>query len=58
MKVDPHIIFLILIFAAVFTAGQAAIGACFDFQLPQIVQGAGLGEQLLLHPYHVRRDTP
>src|SRR6185312_15205417 len=26
MKVDPHIIFLILIFAAVFTAGQAAIG--------------------------------
>ena len=26
MKVDPHIIFLILVFAAVFTAGQAAIG--------------------------------
>jgi tight adherence protein B len=26
MKVDPHVIFLILIFAAVFTAGQAAIG--------------------------------
>jgi len=26
MTVDPHIIFLILVFAAVFTAGQAAIG--------------------------------
>ena len=26
MKVDPHIVFLILVFAAVFTAGQAAIG--------------------------------
>jgi len=26
MSVDPHIVFLILIFAAVFTAGQAAIG--------------------------------
>src|SRR5476649_2361004 len=26
MTVDPHIVFLILIFAAVFTAGQAAIG--------------------------------
>jgi len=26
MKIDPHIIFLILVFAAVFTAGQAAIG--------------------------------
>jgi tight adherence protein B len=26
MKTDPHIIFLILVFAAVFTAGQAAIG--------------------------------
>jgi tight adherence protein B len=26
MTVDPHIVFLILVFAAVFTAGQAAIG--------------------------------
>ena len=26
MKVDPHIVFLILVFAAVFTAGQAIIG--------------------------------
>jgi tight adherence protein B len=26
MKIDPHIIFLILVFAAVFTAGQAVIG--------------------------------
>jgi len=26
MKIDPHIVFLILVFAAVFTAGQAIIG--------------------------------